>query len=135
MPDRNDQPSNLLPDLYDKVLDELSGARGTLSTKPATLQVVPWGGVGGSVTYIVRSFRTAVPDARDETKSKPQFYVTLQVTSREPPVRLVLPPKVADLIARQRDSLTSQARKRLAKAQAKTRQAKGFVPFQKKAAS
>jgi len=133
MPDQ-DQPSTLLPDEYDKTLDDLARARGTLSTRPAPIQAVPLFGLGGSKTYIVRSFRTAVPDARDETKSKPQFYVTLQVTGREGTVRLVLPPKVADLIARQRDSLTSQARKRLAKAQAKTRQAKGFVPFQKKAA-
>lgn len=119
-----------MPDEYDRLVGLLDG---TLSTRPAPLQVIPLLGVGGSKTYVVRTFRETRPDERDPEKVKAYFYISLQVTGRDGTVRLVLPPKVADLISRQRESLTTIARKRGAKMKAAARKRAGIKPFVKKA--
>ena len=44
-------------------------------------------------------------------------------------MRIVLPPKVATVIARQRDSLTTKVRSKAAKEQAAVRKDHGIKPF------
>jgi hypothetical protein len=106
---------------YDRVRGGLEGV--ALFTKPSTVrntQII----TGKTETFVVETARhselgdTIFVECMDETG----------VT------RLALPPKVANAIARQRESLTSRSRSRAAKEEAKRRQAEGHTPFQKKSA-
>lgn len=127
----------VMPDAYDRLLGALDGLPGVLSTKPATVQqVTPL--LGTSQTFIVRTVRQqerTTDDAGKETAATPQFTVFLEHVSRElGHVRLALPPRVAELIARQRDALTTQAQRKAAKRGAAARKASGIVSgFKKKA--
>ena len=124
-----------MPDEFDRALGMLDGARGVLSTKLASLQIIPSLGIGGTRVYSVRTFREVVPDPKpdDENRTKVLFHTFVQVSGRDGTTRVPLPPKVGDLIVRQRESLTATAKRRQGKAQAKARMAAGAVPFQKKA--
>lgn len=111
-------------DPYDLRLAALDGLPDVLGTKPATLRTItPL--VGYTETFIVQTFRQ-----REEGDT-----IFLEVVSADRIVRLALPPKVADAIARQRDSLTARARSKAARAGAQNRKERGVVPFQKKQAA
>ena len=59
--------------------------------------------------------------------------IFLETISAEGSIRIAIPPKVAEAIARQRDSLTDKSRSKAAKATAADRKARGVVPaFMKK---
>jgi hypothetical protein len=119
-----------MPDEFDRVLGQLDGS---LSTRPAPLQNIPLLGVGGVKTYIIRTFREVKPDPKDETKGKPEFWTAIIITGKDGTYQHVLPPKVVDLMIRQRESLQTTARKRAAKALAAKRARAGIRPFVKKA--
>jgi hypothetical protein len=123
---QQDSPSPAMPDHYDRLLGALDGLPGVLSTKPATVQqVTPV--IGTSQTFIVRTVRQQERDA--DSTSPAAFTVFLEHASRESGlIRIVLPPRVTDLIARQREALTTQARKRTAKRVAQERKDRGEVP-------
>jgi len=128
-------PSGNMPDEYDRLLGSLDGLPDSLKTKPATIQLIDI--LGSSKTYIVRTIRqqdrVAVKDnPEQETAAPPIFTTFLEYYSRTERVRIVLPARVGDLIARQRDSLTNQARKTSARKAAGTRKARGIVPTFKK---
>ena len=55
--------------------------------------------------------------------------IFLEVASKDGNVRIVLPPKVANVIARQRDALVAKVRSKAAKEQAAQRKADGIEPF------
>lgn len=107
-------------DLFDRRLGALFGVPDVLATQPATLQVAtPL--VGDAQTFIVQTYRQ-----RDGGKSGDTVFV--QYVDQFGAVRLVLPPAVADCIARQRDALTTKSRKRGAQAAAEDRKARGILP-------
>jgi len=100
-----------MPDTYDRLLGALDGLPGMMiSTKPATIETVtPL--LGTSHTYIVRTFRQQHGESDIDKSAPAQFTVFLKfIEGTQAIIKLVIPPKVADLIARQRDALTTQAK-------------------------
>lgn len=124
---RDDNVSGNMPDKFDRTLGQLDGLPGMVKTKPATVRTVPPLGIGGSQLFIVQTFRQAGQGVDDRTMP-PTFTVFIEAVGSDGTIRLVLPAAVADMIARQRDSLTGQARTRAARAAAATRKARGIVP-------
>jgi hypothetical protein len=122
----NEPVSSAMPDHYDRLLGALDGLPGVLSTKPSTIQqVTPI--LGTSQTYIVRTVRQQEPREDRESSAPAEFTVFLEHASREGGlIRLALPPRVTDLIARQRDALTTQARRKTARRVAQQRKDSGI---------
>jgi hypothetical protein len=104
-------------DLYDRKIGALVGLPDVVSVKPATLRSVePL--IGSSETFIIQTFRSK--EAGDT--------IFIERTSAAGHVRLVLPPNVADAIARQRDALTGRVRSTSARERMRERMAAGWKP-------
>jgi hypothetical protein len=73
--------------------------------------------VGEAETFIVQTIRDQQGD-----------HVVIKFVDKEGVMRLILPPKVANTIVRQREALTARSRSIAGKAQAKARIARGEVP-------
>ena len=101
-------------DKYDRVYGALIDV--CIHTKPSTIKTVQTL-TGRSDTFIVQTLR------HDENGD----YIFIECLSDGVPVRLALPPKVANLIAAQRDSLTKRRRSIASKRAMKTRMASGEV--------
>ena len=86
-----------------------------LWTKPTTVQNVIF--TGQAETFVVRTARDEVGD-----------HIFIERMDESGVVRLAMPPKVANAISRQRDSLTARMRSRAAKKLAADRKAAGIVP-------
>lgn len=112
-PDRHFQTAE--PDAYDRAYGQ---AQGFPHTKPSTITAANVLGIGGVRSYIVETYR--MPDVGDT--------VFVQITGPEGLQRVHLPPALTQAIARQRDALTTQSRKRAGKARAKADKAAGIVP-------
>jgi hypothetical protein len=110
--------SDQMPDPYDRLMGAIDGLPDVAKTRPATVRVVAPMGVGGSVTYIVQTYRQ---ERRGDT-------IFLEVAAADRVIRIPLPPKVAAVIARQRDSLTKQSRSRVGKRLAAERKERGEAP-------
>jgi hypothetical protein len=124
----DDTRSAASPDDYERALGSLDGLPGVLNTKPATIQIVT-PVVGTAHTYMVRTFRQQHHTEDADSPNPPAFTVFVEHSSREYGLRrIVLPARVADLIARQRDALTAQARSRTARRLAQERIARGDRP-------
>lgn len=100
---------------YDRVRGGLEGV--ALFTKPSTVknvQII----TGKAETFVV------------ETARHEEFGDTIFVECMDENgvTRLALPPKVANAIARQRESLTTRSRSRAAKAVAQERKDRGELP-------
>jgi hypothetical protein len=120
--DSND--SGNAPDTFDRLLGALDGLPDVVQVKPSTIRVVtPL--VGNSETYIVQSYRQ-----RGEGD-----VIFVEHVGRRGTTRLVLPAKVADVIARQRDALSTKSRRKAAKLLADERKLAGVEPFKRKAAT
>lgn len=102
-------------DGYDRAYGQMTGFP---HTAPASLAVGNFMGVGGVRNYTVQSFR--VPEVGDT--------VFIIVAGPEGLQRVHLPPEVARLVLRQHDSLSTQSRKRSAKARAARDKQAGVVP-------
>ena len=104
-------------DTYDRQIGALKGLPDVIEVKPSTVRVtIPL--LGLSQTFIVQTIRQrAVGD-----------HVFLETVSRDGAIRIVLPPQVADAIARQRDTLTAKSRSKAAKALAQERKERGQLP-------
>lgn len=76
-------------------------------------------------TFIVRTVRQQDSPAHDDKPSPARFTVFLESHTRDRSIRLVLPAKVTELIARQRDALTDRSRSATAKRVAQVRKANG----------
>jgi len=129
--DDNDNPamtgrSDRTPDYFDRLMGSLDGLPDVAQTKEATKRVVPPLGIGGASTYIVQTFRQKDTNALGKTISRDTIF--LEHISEGGTVRLVIPPVIADIIARQRESLTTMVRKRTAKRVAADRKAQGIPP-------
>ena len=72
---------------------------------------------GETETYVVQTIR----DERGD-------HIVLKVMDKDGLKRLILPPRVANLIAAQHDGLTRRRRSIVGKAQAKSRMERGEVP-------
>lgn len=111
----HDQASPATPDTFDRTLGSLDGLPGVIFTSQATIQTTtPL--VGNAETFIVQTVRH--PDSGDT--------IFLQAISAGRSFRLVIPPKVAATIARQRDALTGRARVRGARQAVATKREKGI---------
>lgn len=107
-----------MPDAYDRQLAALHGLPDVVRTKPSTIRSVPTLGVGGTQVFVVQTYRQS---ERGDT-------LFLEVVGAGAAVRIVLPPAVTTVIARQRDALTGKARSKAAKATAADRAARGERP-------
>lgn len=122
-------------DPFDSTRGALDGMPGVLSTRPSTIDVMtPL--TGASTTFIVQTFRHPVPPkpgakpaGGEEAPDRYGYTVFIQVVEGDGVKRVAVPPRVSELVAAQRESLAAQARRRAARAAAKTRKELGVVPF------
>ena len=117
-----DQQSGNLPDPFDRQLAALHGLPDILKSAVSTVRTVPPLGIGGSQVFVVQTYR----------QKERGDLIFIEVVGPET-IRLVIPPQVANVIARQRDALTTKSRSKAARAQAEERAARGVVPFKAKA--
>ncbi|MDQ6892223.1 MAG: hypothetical protein M3167_06035 [Acidobacteriota bacterium] len=110
--------SQHMPDLFDRQLGVLHDLPDVVKTKPSTMRHVPPLGVGGSQVFIVQTYRQA---EKGDT-------IFLEVVGNAGTVRVVIPPAVANTIARQRDALTSKTRSKSSTATAAARAEAGILP-------
>lgn len=104
-------------DKFDLVMGSLTGLPDVTRTKESTINtVLPV--VGAAQTFIVQTFRQ-----REVGDTLFVVYV-----DGERSVRIVLPPKVTEAIARQRDALTVKVRRKIGKDSAAARKARGELP-------
>jgi|SRR5215831_772006 len=101
---------------YDRILASLDGIPGVTRTQPSTIRNVDF--IGTSQTFIVTTYRMR---ERGDT-------VFLETISGEGSLRLVIPPPVVEAICRQRDALTTKVRRKVGKASAEARKARGELP-------
>lgn len=102
---------------FDRAIGNLHGMPDVVSTKATTLRVVPVFGVG-TYLYAVQTFRQReIGDT-----------IFLEHVSDSGTVRIVIPPAVADVIARQRDQLATKSRVRAGKLVAEKMKQDGIVP-------
>lgn len=101
-----------LGDYFDKRSRSLNGLPDVTKTAPSTKRVLT-PVLEYTQTFIVQTYRQR--DHGDE--------IFVEYIGKEGSLRLVLPPPVADLIARQRDALTTKVRRKIAKAKAEERRA------------
>lgn len=111
-------------DEYDRLWGSFEGLPDVTATKPTTVRTsVPL--LGQTQTWIVATVRQR--DVRGDY-TKAQDTIFLETVSKAGSLRIALPPRVADAIARQRDALTARARSKAAKAVAADRKARGLAP-------
>lgn len=106
------------PDAFSRLLGQLHDLPDVVKTKPSTIQHVPTLGVGGEQVFVVQTVRQR---ERGDT-------IFLRVMGQEGVTRIVIPPKVANAIARQREALTAKTRSKIAKARAADLAAQGIKP-------
>jgi hypothetical protein len=104
-------------DIFDRLIGSLHGLPDVRATRPSTVTtVLPL--LGNSQTFVVQTYRQR--DAGDT--------IFLQMVDAEGRARIVIPPRVADAIARQRVSLTKASRRAAGIAVAEDRMARGEQP-------
>lgn len=113
-------------DTFDRIIGNLHGLPDVRYTRPATIRTVtPM--IGRSQTFILQTYRQK--DVGD--------FIFIETVDGEGRARVYLPPDAAEVIARQRDSLTTANRKahgkEIGKRVAAERKARGEKPaFMKK---
>lgn len=123
MEDRRQQDQRYATlDVFDLAIGSLHGIPDVEHARPTTLRaVMPI--VGNTETFIIQTYRH-----RENGDT-----IFVEHVSAKGTVRMVLPPKVAELIARQRDALSKRIRSSSAKEVMAQRMRSGFKPnFQKK---
>jgi hypothetical protein len=109
-------PGSGLGDWFDKKIGALHGLPNVVHCKPTTLRhASPL--IGASQTFIVQTYRAEDGD-----------WIFLEQTSAAGHARIVLPPNVAEVIARQHDALSGRVRSALAREKMKARMAGGWRP-------
>jgi hypothetical protein len=117
MSDQPQETRSVLGDIFDRQRRALHGLPDVTGVKTTTVR---------SLSNIVECTQTfTVETMRFKDKGD---YVFLEYIGAEGSTRIVLPPEVADVIARQRDALTTKNRKRAAKTEAQRRKAAGIQP-------
>lgn len=106
-----------MSDTFNRVIGTLHDLPDVDHTRPTTVTTVhPL--IGESATYVVQTYR-------QRESGDTIFLQTIDAGGSD---RIVIPPKVADAIARQRDALTHRSRSRAAKATAEARAERGEQP-------
>lgn len=108
--------ANIVRTEFDRILAGLDGLPDVTHAGPSTLRSVSF--IGTAQTFIVSTYRM-----REKGDT-----IFLETISSEGSLRLVIPPAVADAIARQRDSLTTKVRRKVGKASAEARKQRGELP-------
>ena len=112
----DDKSDNTVP-FFDRAMGQLHGLPDVVHTSPSNIRMVPDFGIG-TATYVLQTYRQReVGDT-----------IFLEVYSDQEHTRLVIPPKVAAAISRQRDQLTGKARSKASKAVAQDRKDRGEKP-------
>lgn len=118
---RNEQSNDRAVSQYDRIRGGLEGV--AMFTKPSTVknvQII----TGKTETFIVETAR----------HSELGDTIFVECMNDDGLVRLALPPRVANAISRQRDSLTARTRSKAAKLIAQERKDRGELPgFMRKA--
>ena len=113
----DDKEHGPLGDDFDRMIRTLTGLPDVINTKPSTVSTLtPI--LNLAQTWIIQTYRH--PEQGD--------VVFLQFIAAGGSMRVVIPPDVAAVIARQRDALTTRNRRRGAQQAAATRQARGIKP-------
>jgi hypothetical protein len=103
--------------IFDRVVGGLDGLPDVRHTKPTTIaSVLPM--LGNMQTFVVQTYRQR--DVGDT--------ILLQFIDGDGGDRIVIPPKVAEAIARQRDALTKAGRRAAGRASAEAAKAAGREP-------
>jgi hypothetical protein len=117
MTESNQEFRSALGDVFDQQMRAIRGLPDTTEVKPAPVTVLsPF--VELVQNFIVQTMRL---------KERGDF-VFLTYVDKNGSTRIVLPPEVCRLIARQADALSSKNRKRAAKEEAQRRKAAGIQP-------
>lgn len=125
--DRTDKPSGNMPDDFDLLLGSLQGIPGVTSTRESTITDLPPMGMGGSRVFIVQTYRKR--DLVSEEPKPAKDTIFLQCLGKDAHTfRIAIPSGVADVIARQRDALSTKSRVTTARRLAAERKAAGIVP-------
>jgi hypothetical protein len=112
----NDNDNSIVRTEFDRILAGLDGLPDVSHAGPSTIRSVSF--IGTGQTFILSTYRM-----RDKGDT-----IFLETISSEGSLRLVIPPAVADAIARQRDALTTKVRRRVGKASAEARKLRGELP-------
>lgn len=115
MQNTNQQPNDNTVGKFDRVRGGIDGV--ALFTRPSTIKNVQ-DIVGKSETFVIETARL------DEEGD----YIFIECVDDQGVTRLALPPRVANVISAQRDSLTARRRSRAGKLQAKARKDRGELP-------
>jgi|PlaIllAssembly_1097288.scaffolds.fasta_scaffold644353_3 hypothetical protein len=111
-------------DKFDLAFGSLEGRPGVTMTRPTTVvSTLPI--VGTAQTFIIQTARSK--DEGNE-KAQPQFTTFVQYVDADGNTRLVMPPAVTEVMARQREALAGRARVKAARTAAATRKERGIVP-------
>lgn len=113
--------------VFDRTIGSLSGLPDVVHTKPSTIRAtMPL--IGLHQSYIVQTFRQRDGQGDDARSKDTIFLETVADPVNGGSIRLVIPPEVADAIARQRDALSGMNRRKAAKRVAAERKAAGIEP-------
>jgi len=117
---REDRQTGNAPyvDAFDRTIGLLHGLPDNTIVKTSVTRVVPPFGVGGTQLYVVQTYR----------QKEQGDTIFLEHVSETGTVRLVIPPQVSAVIARQREQLTAKTRSKAAKAVAQGRKERGEIP-------
>ena len=113
MPDEQSK----LGDTFDRMSRALTGLPDTVHTKPSTV-VTTTPLIALTQTFIIQTYR----------QREQGDIVFLQYIGGDGTYRIVLPPEVADVIARQRDALSTKNRRAGARQAVQTKRAMGIDP-------
>ncbi len=105
-------------DVFDRTIGALDGLPDVAHSKVTVRRVIPLLGIGGTQLYVVQTYRQ-----KDKANT-----IFLEHVSYTGTLRLVIPPQVSSVIARQREQLTAKTRSKAAKAVAQARKERGDVP-------
>jgi hypothetical protein len=105
-------------DVFDRTIGSLDGLPDVAHSKVTVRRVIPLLGIGGTQLYVVQTYR----------QKEQGDTIFLEHVSDTGTVRLVIPPQVSSVIARQREQLTTKTRSKAAKAVAQARKERGEVP-------
>src|SRR5438876_3085862 len=117
---RDENPAGSAPyaDAFDRTIGALHGLPDVTVTKTSVTRVVPPFGVGGTQLYVVQTYR----------QKEQGDTIFLEHVSETGTVRLVIPPQVSAVIARQPQQLTAKRRSKAPKAVAQERKERGEIP-------
>lgn len=107
--------------VFDRTMRSLTNRADVTTTKATTVRhLTPV--KEEAQTFIIQTLRAPAADAVGGD------FIFVEYIGTEGSTRIVLPPGVADVIARQRDALTTKNRKRAAKERAAADKAAGIAP-------